>query len=149
METNVGSTSNEMQSSHKVQIIENGVEISDPNRMRPDVMQFIMIAKMARETTKIRQYYDDRIPNGYIQTIQVAATPVRQLVELSWDAQSFSIINDGPNPVFVWVNTLERPAHEILLSEVFNLNFEVHKLKRLWFQCDPGFAAALRVVAKD
>jgi len=104
---------------------------------------------MARETTQIRKYFDDRIPSGYIQTIPVAVTPVRQLVELSWVAQSVSLINGGPNPAFVWVNTLVRPPHQILLNEVLNINFEVHKLKRLWFQCGPGFAAAVRVIAKD
>lgn len=149
METNVGLTLNEMQSSPKVQIIEDGVEVTDPNRIRPDVMQFVMLAKIAREATQIRKYFDDRTPTGAIQTIVVAANPVRQLVELPWVAQSVSIINGGPNPVFVWINTLERFPHQILLNEVLNINFEVHKLRRLYFQCGQGFAAAVRVVAQD
>lgn len=150
MEKNAGLTSNEMLSNlDNVKVMENGVEIIDPNRIRPDVMQFVMLAKMARETIKIRKYFDDRIPSGYIQAIAVAATPVRQLVELSWIAQSVSCINDGLNPVFVWVNTLERPPHQINPAEAFNINFEVHKLRRLYFQCGPALATAVRVVAMD
>ena len=151
METNVGLILNEMQSSPEpeVQIFEDGVPVTDPNRIRPDVMQFIMLAKMAREATQIRKYFDDRTPNGYIQPRTIAVTQTRQRVGLPWDAQSASFINDGPDTVYVWINTIGRPPHTINNGEVFNINFEVHKLKRFWLQCDPGRTASVRVVPQD
>jgi len=130
-----------------IEIVENGTPTKWTSK--GDVMNFLMLASIASQAVKVRKYLDDRIPNGYIQTILVAATPVRQLVELPWIAQSVSCINDGPNPVFIWVNTLERSPHQINLNEAFNINFEVHKLRKLYFQCGPGFAAAVRVVAQD
>ena len=151
MEMNAGSILNETQPNPetKVQVIEDGVEITDPNRIRPDVMQFVMLAKMVRETVQIRKYFDDRTPNGYIEPITVNATQVRQRIGLTWVAQSASIINDGPDSVLVWVNTIGRPPHPMNLNEVFNINFEVHKLKKLYFQCDPGDTASVRIVAQD
>lgn len=119
------------------------------NVMRPDVMQFLMLASIASQATRIRKYFDDRTPTGAIQTWIIPVTQTRQRVRVTWDAQSMSLINDGPDSVKIWINTLERSPHTVNLNEVFNINFEVHKLKRFYHQCDPGNTASIRVVAQD
>ena len=144
MEMNVGLTSNEMQSSPKVQIIEDGVEITDPNRIRPDVMQFVMLAKIARETTKIRQYFDDITPDGNIINYVLQVTDVRQRVVITIPAQSVAFMNDGPDSVAIWINEPTDLPKTIAHNETYDVDFDVHKLFGFYIQCNTGEHAQLR-----
>lgn len=128
----------------QVEVVEDG-----KNVMRPDVMNFLMLASIASQAVKIRKYFDDRTPNGYIQPFTVPVTATRRRIELPWDAQSAAFINDGLNTVHIWINSTQRPSHPILSGEVFNINFDVHKLKKFYLQCDPGNTSSVRVVAQD
>ncbi len=128
----------------QVEVVQDG-----KNVMRPDVMNFLMLASIASQAVKIRKYFDDRTPNGLIQPFTVSVTAVRQLVRLPWDAQSATFINDGPNPVRIWINSTQRPSHTSNPGEVFNIDFEVHKLKQFYLQCGPGNTASVRVTAQD
>jgi len=112
-------------------------------------MQFLMLASMASNIAKIREYFDDRTSNGYTQFWDPFITQVRQRWDLDVAAQSMSLINDGPNNVFIWLNMLERRSNTVANGETFNINFERHKLRTLWAQCAPAQTAALRVSCKD
>lgn len=127
------------------------IEVVDEgeNVMRPDVMNFLMLASIASQAVKVRKYIDDRTPNGLIQPLTVAVTDVRRRTGFPWVAQGASFINDGPNRVFLWINSASRPPHTLNVNEVFNINFEVHKLKKCFLQCDPGNTSSVRVVAQD
>lgn len=128
----------------QVQVVEGG-----KNVMRPDVMNFLLLCSIASQAVKIRKYFDDRTPTGLIQPFTVPVTAVRQRVRFPWAAQSATFINDGPDTARIWINSNQRPPHTINLNEVFNIDFEVHKLKRFYLQCDPGNTASIRVTAQD
>lgn len=146
MEMNAGSTSNEMQLNPKVQIIEDGVEITDPNRINSDVMQFVMLAKIARETTQMRKYFDDIRPDGNIINYVLHVTDVRQRVVITNPAQSINILNDGPDSAVVWINEPTDLPKTIAHNETFEVDFDVHKLFRFYVQCNTGEHAQLRAV---
>lgn len=128
----------------QVKIAEDG-----KNVMRPDVMNFLLLASIASQVVKVRKYFDDRTPNGYIQAWTLPVTAVRQRIDLTWVAQSISFINDGPDPVHIWINSTAKPSHTINPNEAWNANFEVHKVKSFYHQCDPGDTATIRAVAQD
>lgn len=126
------------------EVILNGQKVTMTEAVE-ETYQLINMSNIA----KIRKYFDDRTPNGLIQPFTVPVTAVRQRVGLPWVAQSATFINDGPNTAYIWINSNQRPPHTINLNEVFNINFEVHKLKRFYLQCDPGNTASIRVTAQD
>ena len=112
-------------------------------------MQFLMMASMASNMAKVREYFEDRTSNGYTQFWNPIITQVRQRWDLDYAAQSMSLLNDGPNNVWIWINNLERRRITVNNGENFNLDFERHKLRVFWAQCAPAQTATLRVACKD
>lgn len=133
----------------QIQVVdEEGNSVSIPDY--DSFMQFLMLSSIAHQAVQIRKYFDDRTPNGYTQSMTVVATGRRLRVGFPWDAQSAVFINRGPDPVYIWINTIQRAPHIIRnVNEIYNVDFEVHKLKRFWHQCDPGNTASVEVTALD
>ena len=138
----------EMPSEVLPEVVENGERVANP-RMDPGIMQFVMLSSIASQAIKIRKYFDDRTSMGGIQTFNLTVTDVRQRIDITYPAQAMSIINDGADEVFVWINTIGRPRHEILAGETFNIDFETHKINELYFQCNSGETTTIRIVAND
>ena len=148
METNVGSILNEMQPNlePKVTVIEDGVVVDDPNRMNPNVMQFVMLAKIAREATQIRKYIDDKTPNGDLVNYVLQVTDARQKAGITNPAQSVSFINDGPNAVAIWINTPSGLPKTLAHNETYHIDMDIHQLFCFYLQCNTGETAQIRAV---
>jgi len=137
-----------------IEVIEGGRRVSKP-RIDPSVMTFIMQASQLAQITKIRKYFEDRTPRGLIQTWGMDSnnplTITDELKEIKFDypAQSFSLVNDGDNTVYVWVNSMMRPKSAVKSGETFNLDFELHKINYLYLQCENGQSTSVRIVAHD
>jgi len=148
METDAKSEFIVTQSSPKVDISGNG-----KNRIRPDVLDSIMLAKMAREMTQIRRYFEDVTAKGFISPMTLNITQVRQEIVLPYVAQAMTIINNtvatGGSIVHVWINTIQKRPHPMNPGEVFNINFINHVLAKVYFQCDPGNTSIVRVVPQE
>lgn len=127
----------------EVEVVENG-----KNVMRPDVMNFLMLASIASQAVQIRKYFDDRTSEGLVQNWPLVITPVVQEVICDYPAQSFYIINDGASPIFIEINTRHKTASQLLNGEDMFLDFERHKLRRFYVYCGPGGAATARALAK-
>ena len=132
-----------------IEMTENGQRVSNP-RMDPSIMNFIMMASIASQAVKIRKYFDDRTSSGLIQSFNnLAVTDELREVKIDYPAQSFSLLNNGPNTVNVSVNTTHRPSKAIAINQTLNINFETHQLKYLYLQCDRGETASVEIVVKD
>ena len=125
-----------------------GHHVSNP-RMDPSIMNFIMLASVASQAVRIRKYFDDRTSRGLIQTYNIAATDVIQEIKVDYPAQSITIFNDGVDSVFIGVNTTGRPKATLNNGEQLNIDYEVHKIRLLYLQCNPGEVANVRIIAKD
>jgi len=112
-------------------------------------MQFLMTASMNAQLVKIRKYFDDRRPNGLIQRFNPLVTDQPTEIKVDYAAQSFSLHNDGPDPVNVWVNSRLRPEATVNNGETINVHYETHVIKHFYLQCAPTQTAAVRIVAKD
>lgn len=136
-----------------IEVTENGQRVSNP-RMDPAIMNFIMMASIASQAVKIRKYFDDRTPNGRVQSwggdVPLVIEDTVHQIGLSYPAQSISIFNDGANAVDVWINVIGRPKHRLNRGEQYDLNFETHIISHIFLQCPTiGGTTEVRVVAKD
>jgi len=118
-------------------------------------MSFLMQASQLAQLTKIRKYFDDRTSRGLNQAWgmdpnnPLIITDQLTVINVDYPAQSFSLHNDGPDTVYVWVNGRLRPPAIVNSGETMNEDFETHKLNNIPLQCDPTQTAAVRIVAKD
>ena len=131
-----------------IEVVENGKSVTNP-RIDPAVMSFIMQASQLAQIVKIRKYFDDRTSHGLIQTYDVTVTDELKEIKVDFPAQSFSLINDGPDTVYVWVNTMERPKVTVKSGTKFEPNYETHKINYIYLQCASGESTGVRIVAKD
>jgi len=118
------------------------------NVVRPDVMNFLMLASIASQTTKVRKYFDDRTSAGWTQNFALIITPVVQEVKCDFPAQTFYIINDGASPIFVTINFPGRTPTPLNATEDLFLDFETHKLEYFRVWCAPAGAATARAMVK-
>jgi len=112
-------------------------------------MQFLITASMNAQLLKIRKHFDDRTSHGLIQRFNPMVTDQPTEIKVDYPAQSFSLFNDGPDPVTVWVNTRLRPEATVNAFETMNVSYETHVIKHFYLQCAPTQTAAVRIVAKD
>lgn len=131
-----------------IQVVQDGKSVTNP-RIDPAVMSFVMQASQLAQLVKIRKYFDDRRPNGLIQRFNPLVTDQLTVITVDYPAQSFSLHNDGPDTVTVWVNTRLRPEATVNNSETINVKYETHVIKHFYLQCAPTQTAAVRIVAKD
>jgi len=131
-----------------LEVVEDGKQVANP-RIDPAPMDFLMQVAQLGQLVKIRKYYDDRRPNGLIQRFNPLVTDQPTEIKVDYAAQSFSLHNDGPDPVTVWVNTKLRPEATVNNGETMNVKYETHVIKHFYLQCAPTQTAAVRIVAKD
>lgn len=117
------------------------------DRIRPDVMAFLMQAAQASHLARLRDLETSKIPTGqyaFGQTI----TELTALL-LPQPIISFSVINDGPDSVYVEFNgrTPSRFA-PVLVNETFNFNAVYPVIKSLVLDVVSGASAAVRIRAK-
>lgn len=144
----VGKDKISMSTMPPVEVIENGQRVANP-RMDPSIMTFVMLASIASQAVKIRKYFDDRTSKGYIRPYNVTVTDVIMELKIDHPSQSFSLHNDGPNPVNVGVNNPSLQRAPININEDMAVDFETHKLKWLYLQCARAQTANVRIIAKE
>lgn len=132
-----------------VEVLENGHSVSNP-RIDPSVMNFLLLASIAHQEVIIRKYTEDRTSNGRVRNYDCDVTERGERIDLDYAAQSISIINGGPNAVYIKFNE-DVPIKPSTLenTESLDVNFETHVIKLLYLRCDVGDTASLRIVAKS
>jgi len=123
------------------------IEVVEDNKnvMRPDVMNFLMMASMVSQMTRIRKYFDDRTTEGWTENFNpVNVTPVEREIRTNQAAQTFFIVNDGPAQIWVKINQRAYSSTPLNLGETMFLNFETHKIDCFLVQCGAGLVATAR-----
>ena len=113
--------------------------IENPNRIDPKVMTAIMAMAQAGQLAKIRKNLEDKTSEGWTVSINETITSVSpgNGFLLPRIAQSISLTNDGPNPVLVGLNAFINPQ-TVNPTERMDVNFEAHKLERIYWQSVGG-----------
>ena len=95
-------------------VIEDGKPVS-AERMDPSVMQFIMQAAATAQLVKLRKIEESKIPIGVLSILKAVATQTTEIV-LGPPWISFSMINDGPGAVSVWINDRGEPSSPSMIA---------------------------------
>ncbi|GAI97435.1 unnamed protein product, partial [marine sediment metagenome] len=135
-----------------VEIVEDGYP-QPPQRLDPNVMSFLMMAAIARNTSRMSRttqaLYDhakDLEGEGLTRRIELTITDklTKLLLPELW--QSASITNDGDKSLYVRVNNLYTTKIPVNPYEVLNYDAKTHKLKRLYLECDSGESTSVRII---
>ena len=127
----------------KATITENGEE-----RIRPDVMGFLMQAAAASHLGRLRRLEESKIPIG-TKPIEISVTK-RIKVQFQPPFISFTLINDGPNSVFLDMNTEISSGQiaPIKLNESFTFDAVYPVINYLVLDVAAGGTAAIRIRGK-
>ena len=101
------------------------------------------------DVEEIRKYVEDRTSTGEIQTYSKTITDELTEIKVVYSGQSLALSNDGLSTVYVWINDMSRPRATVRAGEELAINFEVHKLNKIFLQCDTGNSTTIRAVVKD
>lgn len=120
----------------------------DTERIRPDVMAFIMQAAQASHLARLRRLEEAKIPTGEISRGLTVSGRITLLV--AEPLISFTLINDGPNSVYVEINNDTRPnrAAPILINESYNYDAIYPVITSLTLDVNDGDSAAIRIRGK-
>lgn len=129
--------------------------MSNQPMIRADEATVQLLDKMLQEfrrvsdqTNQSLQLIKQQIPEGIIDPKEVTATTVPQTIVPPLDKRwfSISIIDDGPDPCYVVVNTEKSSTNPYLMQmhETFEVDFGVPKIVDALIWCGSG-SAHLRI----
>lgn len=132
----------------KVQVIENGVPVST-ERIDPSVMQFIMQAAQTSQLVRMRKLEESKIPTG-IAALSRNVTDVTAEIGLYPAWISFSLVNDGPGAVTVWINDDPDPLYEgmVASNEPLECDMKYPVIRAINIRAVAGTTAAVRIYGK-
>lgn len=120
-------------------------------RIRPDLMAFLMQAAQASHLAKLRSLEESRIPLGSFSIgLTVSA---KTHIRLNDPLISFSLINDGPNSVYVEVSSkqgefpIPRSA-PVLSGETFSHDAIYPVIESIMLDVVAATSAAVRIKGK-
>lgn len=113
-----------------------------------DVLQVALLDEIAERLLSIEKLTKATEPEGVVEPFEkMTITNQRFHLKLRKPLFSCSIINDGPDSVFVIVNVEKSlEEHRILDHETYNVNFGRALITGVLFWCQPGETAAIRMV---
>ena len=117
------------------------------SKVTPEALQLIYLDEIAGLLNDQLERMEESEGSGLIDTVSVTVTsPIFELSVPDW--YSFTIFNDGPNPVFVDVNvdynvrSFDTPLNA---TEDLVVDFEKPKIKRVFLGVQAGNVAAVRI----
>jgi hypothetical protein len=138
-----------------VEFVEDGQRVSSP-RMDPSVMNFIMLASIASQQIRIRRGIEEHNRKesfeGKLDPRTLEATSERQCLSLMerwpftpWVSAFF--INDGPNEVYIRINRSELVKVKVGETRTINHIHAEERIEQVYYHCDEGETASLRIEA--
>ena len=131
----------------KVEVIDDGKPVPQ-ERVNPSVMQFIMQAAATVQLVKLRKLEESKIPTRVIPLSMTITTRTTKLV-LGPPWISFSLINDGPGALTVWVNDESEPTASgmIVAGESYNCDMTYPVIKTLYMKS--ASTSSVRIFGKE
>lgn len=133
----------------EVEIIQDGRTVSQ-ERMDPAIMQFLMQASATAQLVKLRKLEESKVPIG-VKSIKslVGITGMTILANPPWI--SFSLINDGPGAITVWINDEKEPLSNDMIAsdETYNLDMGYPIIHTLHVKSYDGTSSIVRIYGKE
>ena len=119
--------------------------------MNPAIMQFIMLASIAAQQSKVRLLEESKVPTGS-KSFTWNVTDTEKEIVLGTPWISFSLLNDGSNNVYIRINTLDgNMTNEagIKSGERYTFNATYPLITKIYLVCNSGEGATVRVYAEE
>jgi len=132
-----------------VQVVENGKPVSN-ERIDPSVMQFIAQMASLSQLNRTRKLEEAKIPIG-TKALTFTVTNTRLKVGLYPPWISFSLRNDGPGSLVVWINDAETPemSNIIQVNEMYDCDMTYPVIRMLHLRAQAGTTASVRIYGKE
>ena len=131
------------------------IVLKEEEKIPPEIAQLLTQLASLSELTEIRKKLEKEEFEGKLDPRTLDATDTLQWLDLieglphkPWLTAYF--INDGSDSVKIGVNHPEMKHHEVKLNETLTINQEHAKerIRRLFYKCDAGESASVRVVGQ-
>lgn len=124
-----------MNESDTPQIIEEGMQT-----VNPSVMNFIMLATIAGHMARVRKYVEDKTSEGRAFHRLLTITPASTSLNFSQHPlREVAIYNTGAVfPAYFRINEAVSDRVQVLPREVKHFDYEMHKVKLIILDCNPG-----------
>jgi len=118
------------------------------DKVSPEVYQAALLDEIAERLLKLENLMKAEVPEGAVEPIEkFRITETRTPLKLRKAWFSVSIINDGPDSVFVIVNTEKSfEEHEVLLHETYTIDMHRALITDILCWCNHGETAMVRIV---
>lgn len=121
--------------------------------VRPDVLSLIFLSNIAAQSARIAKgiqllhdHQLDLAGEGLTRRIVMTVSSKLEKLYLPEKWQSFTLTNDGPDEVIVWINSLYTQDIPVAPYETLNYDAKTHKIYLLYLQCTPGKSASVRII---
>jgi hypothetical protein len=125
------------------------VDLSEKKLIRADEAQVLLLDRMLQEIRRVASDIKQQIPAGIVEPLApVHVTTARGVIHPPFRKPWFSVsvVNDGPDPCFIVVNSelSTTSPYELFKDEVFEVDLGCPKIVDLVHWCETG-SATLRV----
>lgn len=128
-----------------------GIQIFDEGRrvVRPDIVQFLAQAAQTSQLVRMRKLEESKIPTGSDSVAFVVTTALsRYKSGRLWI--SFTLVNDGPSPLFLSVNDGEGLLESTPINATGSYEFDgTYPVVHTLFMRAVTTTAAVRIQAKS
>ena len=118
-------------------------------KVKPDVLQTALLDEIAERLLHVERMLAEEKPEGVVEPIEpVSVTETLRRVKAPFKPWfSVSIVNDGPNDVYVIVNSEKSfEWHRVPVGETYKVDMKRPAIKDVLLKCEPGETASVRVV---
>jgi hypothetical protein len=122
---------------------------AERRRLRPDVLQTALLDEIAERLYALQRFQEEERAEGVVEPIEpisVNEEPRRVVAPLKpWF--SVNVVNDGPDDVYVMVNTEKSfDWHRVPQGESYRVDMKRGIIKDLLLKCEAGKTASVRLV---
>ena len=132
------------------QITVNGQQ-SSQDRIDPNVAMFIMQAAQTAQLVKLRKLEESKIPTGVKSIILIVPDSTLGVsIYPSWI--SFSLRNEGPGGIVVWINDSGDPllhSNMVNSNDYFDSDMIYPVISKLYLRAESGTTATVRIFGKE
>ena len=117
-------------------------------QLNPEILSVALLDEIAERLLEIKKIQEEERAFGAVEAIEkfTITSQKNRITRLKlW--MSMTLINDGPNSVFVIVNTDKSfDEHEVLSGETYTIDMHRPRIADILLWCRTGETAAVRIV---
>jgi hypothetical protein len=116
--------------------------------IKPEIVITTLLDEIAYRLSKIENILKAEHPEGYLGHYEDTITDKIKEWEPPDIWFSGSLYNYGPNTVYVQTNDIALDFVPVELNENLEFDFKTAKIKKIYFKCNKGETAKIKIIGK-